>query len=489
MGRLAQFSLAANDAGRIFQYISAGSLIPLIVCIIYREWSIFLPMLSAPVSFFALGTIFRYAPCPRKEPGFGVTLASVALIWLFAALLSALPFYFTMNMPYIDCFFEAMSGWTDTGMTMLVSVDDTPKTLLFWRSLMQWLGGLGIVAFTISLASRSGLIQKTLYRSEGRSEAFMPSVVATGFQMWKIYIILTGIGVLMILMTGVGLWDAINLSMCALATGGFTVHSAGIAYYGNHALEFLLIPLMIAGAVPFKIYYALYRERSFRAFRNGPALLLFSFVVILGIILTMSLIYQNNFGIADAFRNGMFMSSAAVTSTGYQIANPSLWHISSILLISLVMITGGCLGSTAGGLKMDRVLIFGKGFIWMIRRLMVHSKVLVPYRQDGRIVSGQQAEFELSRQLLTIIAYLLAIQLAILALLLFNSDYFLPGIIFDTASAFGNNGISTGFISPDCGIPTKLIYILLMWAGRLEVVPVLMLIIGIIRGFEYTPSE
>jgi len=489
MSRLAQFALAANDAGRIFQFISAGSLIPLLVCLIYHEYDALLPMAAAPASFFALGTIFRYVPRPKKEPGFGVTLASVALIWLFAALLSALPFYLILDMAFVDCFFEAMSGWTDTGMTMLVSVDDTPKTLLFWRSLMQWLGGLGIVAFTISLASRSGLIQKSLYRSEGRSEAFMPSVVATGFQMWKIYIVLTGIGVLMILLTGVGLWDAVNLSMCALATGGFTVHSAGISYYDNHALEFILIPLMIAGAIPFKIYYALYNGRSLRAFRNGPALLLFSFVGILGLILTSSLVYQNNFEIAEAFRQGMFMSSAAVTSTGYQITNPSLWHVSSILLISLVMISGGCLGSTAGGLKLDRVLIFGKGFVWMLKRLSVHSKVLVPFRQDRRVIPGQQVEFELSKQLFTIIGYLLMIQLAILVLLLFNSDQSLPGLIFDTASAFGNNGISTGFISPDSDIPTKLIYTMLMWLGRLELLPVLMLIIGIVKGFEYIPSE
>ncbi len=180
-----------------------------------------------------LGFLLTRIPEREREPPLSIALGSVALIWLVASLIGALPFVLGIGMPYTDAVFEAMSGWTSTGLTLIPDVDAVPRTILFWRSLTQWVGGIGIVAFTLALASRSSLTSFRLYRSEGRSETLMPSVVATAVQMWRIYLFLTAAGVGLILFSGVSLWDAINISMTAIATGGFSVHSAGIMYYQN----------------------------------------------------------------------------------------------------------------------------------------------------------------------------------------------------------------------------------------------------------------
>ena len=132
---------------------------------------------------------------------------------------------------------------------MMTSLDTMPKTLIFWRSFMQWVGGIGVIAFGIAMLSRSGLTQIQLYRSEGRSEELMPSVVSTGRRMWAIYVFLTVVFTGMVLLSGIPLWDAINLVMVSLATGGFAPHDAGMFYYNNPLLEALLIPVMLAGAL------------------------------------------------------------------------------------------------------------------------------------------------------------------------------------------------------------------------------------------------
>ena len=225
MDRIEQFSTIAPDIGNIFRYISTVTAVPLLVALIYREWEMVLPMASVPVTLFLLGSLLAQVPRQEREAPLSAALMAVALIWLVCALVSALPFTFGLGVPYLDGVFEAMSGWTDTGMTMMRSVEDLPRTLLFWRSLMQWLGGIGVVAFTIARASRTGLTQYRLYRSEGRSEALMPSVVATGLEMWKIYLALTIASIGLILLSGISLWDSVNIALSAISTGGFSIHS------------------------------------------------------------------------------------------------------------------------------------------------------------------------------------------------------------------------------------------------------------------------
>ncbi len=202
-----QFAIIAPELGLIFLFIALVSCSPpFLVALWYGEGSLLLPMASAPAGGFSIiGVWLAGVPKVEGEARLSVALSAVALIWLAAALIGALPYTFGLNLPpYTDSVFEAMSGWTGTGgFSLLPSVDATPKAILFWRSLTQWMGGLGIVAFTIALAGRSGLTRFRLYRSEGRSETLVPGVVTTAIEMWRIYLVLTALGIGLVLLSGI----------------------------------------------------------------------------------------------------------------------------------------------------------------------------------------------------------------------------------------------------------------------------------------------
>ena len=485
MERIRQLSLIATDIGDILRFTSIGTSFPLFICIYYQEWDQFLPMAAVPAVLFTLGTLLVRIPRPDREPRLSLALFAVALIWMICAIVGALPFTLGAGMPYLDSVFEAMSGWTTTGLTLVPDVDVMSHTLLFWRSLMQWLGGLGIVAFTVAMAARSGLTSSKLYRSEGRSEAFMPSVVAQGLQMWKIYIILTIISVILIEFSGIPLWDAVNIVMSGIASGGFTVHSAGIPYYNNPLLEMLIIPVMIAGALPFKIYYAAYRSKKLSFFHDEQAPLLFLLVGIGVVVLVTDLIWFNNLDTLTALRHGLFMATAGVTSTGFQVTSPSLWAPVTVLFLTILMFIGGSSGSTAGGIKLSRITLTYHGLIWWFKRMFVSAKVLVPFRYEGRNIPKNVAELEVSRNMLVIFLYLIVIYIAaILVMHLESATWETSNVLFEMVSAICNNGISTGFVNPDMTPLSKIVFIMVMWVGRLEVIPVIVLFMGLIKGFE-----
>ena len=245
MKRIEHLAVIAHDMGLVFEFLGIASLFPLVVLAIFQEWTMLLPMASAPFIFFVLGFLLtKVTPKTEFTPPISVTIVAVALSWFGIALIGALPYVFGIGIPYTDAVFEAMSGWTGSGFTMITNLDSTPNTLLFWRSFTQWIGGIGIIAFGISLRRKTRVTLFRLYRSEGRTEEMMPNVVSTGRRMWLIYLFLTFVFTGLIMLSGIPLWDSLNLVMVALATGGFSIHDVGIAYYHNPLLEMLLIPVM-----------------------------------------------------------------------------------------------------------------------------------------------------------------------------------------------------------------------------------------------------
>jgi trk system potassium uptake protein TrkH len=485
MNRLEQFSIIADDLGTVFRFLSVGTVFPLFIALYYREWDMLIPMGLVPVALFTLGTILLNFPENKREAKVSQALFSVAFIWLVCAFIGAIPFIIGMDMPYLDAVFESMSGWTDTGITMIRDVDATPHTLLFWRSLMQWMGGLGIVAFTVVMLSRTGLNPSRFYRSEGRSEAFMPSVVQQGLQMWKIYLILTGISIIVILISGVPLWDALNIAMTGIATGGFSVHTAGIPYYDNALLEVLIIPVMIAGALPFKIYYTLYYRKKTGFFKDEQIKLLFMLMLIGCTIITADLIMYRGLEGFEALRKGVFMAVAGATSTGFQTAPVNLWAPVTVLILIFLMFIGGSSGSTAGGIKLSRAAMAYRGILWWFRRSYISCKVIVPFRYGGKIIPKAQAETEVSRNILIIILYMLTIFIAMILIMHFETpNHDTSMVLFDVVSAICNNGISTGFAGPDLSPFSKIVFIFVMWIGRLEIFAVIMFFMGLFKGFE-----
>ncbi|WP_261597645.1 TrkH family potassium uptake protein [Methanoculleus formosensis] len=481
-----QFAVIAPDLGLIFLFIALVSCTPFLVGLWYGEAGYLLPMASAPAGFGILGFWLAGIPKAEGEARLSVALSAVALIWLIAALIGALPYTFGLDLPYTDSVFEAMSGWTGTGFSLLPSVDAAPKTILFWRSLTQWMGGLGIVAFTIALAGRSGVTRFRLYRSEGRSEALMPGVVTTAIEMWRIYLVLTALGIGLVLLSGIPLWDAVNIVMTAISTGGFSVHTAGILYYESPLLEMLVVPVMIAGALPFKLYFLLYYKKTFGFFTDRQALLLFALILAGCAAVTFDLATISFLALPEALRQGIFMTVSGITCTGFQNADPRSWYGSTVLVLAALMFIGGSAGSTAGGIKLGRVILGLNVLVWWFRRLHAGGRAITALRHDGRSILAHLPEYEVSKSMLVVLLFALMVAVATLLLLHLapQGGFDSADIIFEVVSAASSVGITTGFVNPGMSPAAKWLFILVMWAGRLEIVPVIVLIEGAARRFR-----
>jgi len=484
MKRLGHLAIIAHDMGLIFEFLALITLVPFIILLIFQEWDMIIPMGAVPATFITLGFFISKVPQKRYIPSLSVALVAVALTWLAIAIVGALPFILALKVSWTDAIFEAMSGWTGTGYTMMTSLDTMPMTLIFWRSFMQWVGGMGVIAFGIAMLSRSGLVQSRLYRSEGRSEALMPSVVSTGRRMWVIYFVLTVVFTGMVLFSGVPLWDAMNLVMTALATGGFAPHDAGMFYYNNPVLEVLLIPVMLAGALPFKLYFLIYRGK-FKSFFHDPVVrLILIFSLIGSLIVSFNLYLFNNLELTEAVLQGFFCTISGYTCTGLQ--NSMLqWIPLPLIVITLLMMIGGAAGSTSGGIKTNRVILGYEGLVWWFKRLFVRGNVIIPFKHEGRNIPTSISEVELSKNMLIIFLYVISIFIAtILALHLAPTTYGVHQVVFELVSAQSNVGLSLGYITAASPDAIKWIFIIVMWVGRLEIIPVLILVMGLIRGFD-----
>lgn len=486
MKRIEYLAIIAHDMGEIFRFVSLAAMVPLIVLVYYGEWEMIIPMGSVPVVFFLLGTLMSRLHRQGEIARLSVALVAVALTWFAVALIGSLPYLLGLKLSVTNSIFESMSGWTATGFTVISSLNNTPKTLIFWRSFTQWLGGIGVIAFGIAMLSRSGLVQFQLYRSEGRPEAFMPSIVSTGRSMWGIYLVLTSIFTLVVwLVSRVPLFDAINLTMTAIATGGFTPKDGGISEYANPMLEMILVPVMLAGAMPFKIYYYMFK-RSFRRVLIQSEVRVLLLISLLGAALVVfDLIRYGVMPPAEALRTGVFMTVSAITSTGFQNASVLPWPGVTVIILIMLMLIGGAAGSTAGGIKVDRVVLAYEGLIWWFRRSFTRRTAIIPFKHEGKSIPEKISEVELSKNMLVVILFIIVVFFSTLACL----HFYMPAkrleeIIFDVVSAIGNNGLGAGYITPESPVMVKWIFIFVMWAGRLEVVPVIMLFIGILKGFE-----
>ena len=479
-----QFAAIAPDLGLIFLFIALVSCTPFLVGLWHGELEILLPMASAPAGFCIIGIWLAGIPRAEGEARLSVALSAVAITWLLAALIGALPYTLGLGLPYTDSVFEAMSGWTGTGFSLIPSVDTVPRTILFWRSLTQWMGGLGIVAFTIALAGRTGLTRFRLYRSEGRSETFMPGVVATALEMWRIYLALTALGIGLVLISGIPLWDAVTIVMTAISTGGFSVHSAGILYYESPLLEMLVVPVMIAGALPFKLYFLLYYRRKCGLLTDPQAILLFALILAGCAVVTFDLVSISSLAPAEALRQGIFMTVSGITCTGFQNANPRDWYGTTTMVLAALMLIGGSAGSTAGGIKLGRVILGLEMLGWWFRRLHSGQRAITPLRHDGRPILEHLPEYEVSKSMLVTMLFVLTVAVATLLLLHLapQGEFDSFDVVFEVVSAISNVGISTGFVNPGMSPAAKWLVIIVMWAGRLEIVPVIVLAAGTARG-------
>lgn len=483
MGRVQYFSAVLGELGGMLVFISPFTLIPLLLIPFNREWDVLLPMALVPALFFLVGELMNLLPREKSGIRLSAALCSVALVWLAFAAISSIPFMMVLKVPLVDAIFDGMAGWTGCSFTMFEDLSQVPQALLFWRTYMQWVGGLGIIAFTITMENRSGLNQSSFFRSDSRDERILKAVISTGKRIWAVYIAITVLATGFILLARIPLWDAFNLALSGVSTGGFVPHPGGLSYFNNPLLEYLLVPIMIIGAAPFTLYYASYRRRKLSLLGNEQLKLLIIFVIFGSLLVVSDLYFISGYALSESIRQGLFMTTAAVSTTGFQNANLHLFPSVTIIFLAMLLFIGGSSGSTAGGLKLSRIALGYRGIIWWFRRAFVRGKVLVPFKYEGKTIANSVAEPELAKNMLVIILSVLTVFVATLVILQFHIiSLGSHELIFDIVSALSSCGISTGYVSPTMPDTSKVVFILVMWIGRLEVIPVIVLFMGLFRG-------
>ena len=205
MHRLGYLITITADLGDSFVFIAPVTCVPLIVAVFFSEWNMLLPMATVPLTFLLLGQLLRRLPRSERGVRLSTAMCSVALFWFACAIVSGIPFMLGLHMGFTDAFFEGMAGWTGTAFSMMHSLETAPHTLLFWRSYMQWVGGIGIISIAIAIASSTGLSRSKIFRTESRDEPLMHGVITTGRSLWKIYGLLTFFAIGLILFTGLSL--------------------------------------------------------------------------------------------------------------------------------------------------------------------------------------------------------------------------------------------------------------------------------------------
>jgi trk system potassium uptake protein TrkH len=494
MKRNGHLAMIAHDMGLIFEFLGIASILPFLVLALFGEWDLFLPMATVPFTFLSVGFLISHIPHEDIEPSFSATLSAVVLSWIGIAFVGALPFVFGMNMSYTDAVFEAMAGWTGTAFSMIPSLDQTPNTLLFWRSFMQWIGGIGVIVFGISLRRKTRVSLFRMYRAEGREDELVSATVSSGRRLWMIYLVLTFGFTGLVMLTGIPLWDSLNLVMSTIATGGFTLHDSGLAYYNNAALEAALIPVMLAGSIPFKVFLFLYHGKVSGILRDQTVRILLLIAAVGAVLISLDLYIFGDLTLLSAFRQGTFTAVSGISTCGLQNTNLHHWATVPLAILAMMVFIGGAMGSTAGGIKVNRLALVFEGVKWWFRRFFVSSRVLVPLRVGGKTFSVERSNLAVSKNLLVIVIYVLTIFIStILVLHLYITSFRLDEVVFELVSALSNSGVSVGFIGPESPLFIKWIFIILMWLGRIEIAPVLIIALGVFKeiqeDFSKDPSE
>ncbi|GHV10621.1 potassium transporter [Bacteroidia bacterium] len=400
----------------------------------------------------------------------------VALTWTLFALFGALPFFITGSTPlFVDAFFESMSGITTTGSSILTDVDTMPKGILFWRSSQQWLGGIGIVVFSLALLPLLGGGAAQLFDAESSGlthDKFRPRVTQMAKRIWGIYL---GLTVLLVLLLGfgpMGWFDAVCHSLSTVSTGGFSTKSASIGYWDSGYIEWCIIVFMFIGALNLPLLYLGLVKGKFNKMFKDTELRWFVAVIVLSVLtITVSLCFDQTYAWQVAFRQAGFHVVSFITTTGFTIANFSVWGSFYLVVFLILMIICGCAGSTSGGLKMIRAVVLIKNIFREFERL-AHPRAIIPVR-----VNDQALTFRVVQRLLAF-AFLYLIIIVISWGILTVSGISFSDALSSAISTIGNAGPGFGaqfasyeFISDFA----KWYLCFLMLVGRLELFTILIL--------------
>ena len=394
----------------------------------------------------------------------------VALSWVFFSVFGMVPYLWGGFIPNItDAFFETMSGFTTTGATILDNIESMPHGILFWRSLTQWIGGLGIVCFTIVLLPGFGASSQMLYLSEATGvthNKLCPKTRVMARYIFMVYILLTAVESALLMAGGMGLFDAVCHSMTTTATGGFSTKQASIAYWHSPYIEYVVSLFMLLSAINFSLYIVACKSK-WKQLRKNTELKWFACSVgLLTLVISVVLFLNNGYGVEEAFRKSLFQVATCHTSCGFATDDYNLWPPFTWMLLIFAMLSGGCTGSTSGGVKNLRLIIIANCIRNQFRQIL-HPRAVLPVR----------AGFPFDNKLVTTVLVFFAAYLSVAftgwtLLMAFGVGF--TEAMSTVISAMGNVGPGLGSFGPAfswAALPDAAKWILssLMLIGRLEI--------------------
>ena len=435
-------------------------------------------IIGLPIWFFT-----RKGYSVTNKDGFAI----VTFAWIITGIVGALPFYLSGAIPNItDAFFESMSGVTTTGATIIGNpvtlphlpngIESLPHGILFWRSFIQWIGGMGIIVFTIAILPLLGVGGVQLFKAEVPgpvSDKIRPRVRETAKFLWMVYLGITIAEIIMLQIAGMNWFDAVCHSFTTMPTGGFSTKNASIGFYDNVGIHYIMIFFMFIAGVNFSLHFRAISGDIKSYFRNSEFLTYFWLIALVTVALTFSLVIKSGNWSHAFFLDSLFQTVSILTTTGYATADYELWAFFAQFLILILMFIGGMGGSTGGGMKIVRVMLILK-YAALETRRMLHAKAIIPIRIGKKYISGD------------VIRNTLGFFLFYVFIFVFTS-FFLTTLNIDlkssmgvAASALGNIGPALGEFGPTDNyalLPSvgKWLLTFCMLLGRLEIFTVVVL--------------
>lgn len=402
----------------------------------------------------------------------------VTFAWVFFSLFGMLPFYISGYIPRItDAFFETMSGFTTTGASILDNIESLPHGLLFWRSMTQWIGGLGIVFFTIAVLPVFGVGGVQLFAAEATGpthDKVHPRIGVTAKWIWSIYLGLTITEIFLLLFGGMNLFDSVCHSLTTTATGGYSTKQNSIAAFNSPYIEYVITLFMFLAGINFTLLYLLFLKGNFkRLFSDTEFHWYVGTVAFFTIFTTTTLIWTSPMGMEESFRKAIFQVVSLQTTTGFISADYMTWVPVLWTLVCIIMLFGACAGSTTGGMKCIRIAIMNRVAKNELKHI-IHPNAILPVRINRQVISPTTKSTVLAFTFL----YIAIILIGWIVLMLFEVGF--EEAFSVVISSLGNVGPGIGKCGPAyswSGLPdaAKWVSALLMLVGRLELFTVLLL--------------
>ena len=462
-----------RTVGRISQVAALLLLIPAVVAIIYKETEQFFAFFITAIAAFAIGLFIGLITKTKNrviyaKDGFAIT----ALAWIVMALVGAVPFVISGDIPsYIDAVFETVSGFTTTGASILTNVEAMSRSMLFWRSFTHWIGGMGVLVFIMAIIPNLTDRSIHIMRAEMPGPVIgklVPRVKDTAKILYLIYIFLTVLQTVLLLAGGMSLFDSLVHTFGTAGTGGFGIKADSIASYSPYCQWVIAIFMLIFG-VNFNLYYLLLLRRIRIALKSGELWCYISivFVSVAAITVNIAPIYKN---FSTALRNSTFQVASIISTTGFATADFDLWPGLSKAILLLLMFCGACAGSTAGGLKVSRVVMLFKSVTKEIRK-MLHPRSIGKVHFEGKSVEDSTLSSVSTYFVIYMICFFM------IFLLISFEPFGLESNFSAVAACFNNIGPGFSAVGPTASYAgytgfSKIILSFAMLLGRLEIFPI-----------------